>query len=74
MSVQEELPFGDEGAGPEEPEAVINDPINQEAAAAIRASTLEPADSPGPAPDLVDPEPEPPEAEPLPDPSPPVEE
>lgn len=53
--------FGDEGAGPEEPPEVIEDPENQAAAEAIRESTLEPADTPGPAPELVEPE-APPEA------------
>jgi hypothetical protein len=33
--------FGDEGAGPEEPPEVINDPENQAAAEAIRDSTLD---------------------------------
>jgi hypothetical protein len=41
----EELPdaesLGDEGAGPEEPPEVINDPENQAAAEAIRDSTIE---------------------------------
>ena len=32
--------FGDEGAGPGEPDEVINDPENQAAADAIRESTL----------------------------------
>lgn len=47
--------FGDEGAGPEEPEEVVNDPANQEAARAIRESTLDPSDDPGEAPELVEP-------------------
>ena len=32
--------FPDEGAGPEEPDEVLNDPENQAAAEAIRESTL----------------------------------
>ena len=32
--------FGDEGAGPEEAEQVINDPENQEVARLIRESTF----------------------------------
>jgi hypothetical protein len=32
--------YGDEGAGPEEPDDVIDDPENQAAATAIRDSTL----------------------------------
>ena len=49
---EHEQTFGDEGAGPEEPPEVIEDPDNQAAATAIRESTLEPADTPGPGPDL----------------------
>lgn len=58
--------FGDEGAGPEEPPEVISDPENEEAARAIRESTIEPADDPGPAPEVAEPTeeeaPTPPEA------------
>ena len=36
--------FGDEGAGPEEPDEILNDPENQAAADAIRDSTLDDGD------------------------------
>lgn len=39
--------FGDEGAGPEEPPEVIEDPENQAAAKAIRDSTLDDEEGPG---------------------------
>lgn len=47
--------FGDEGAGPEESDEVVNDPENQAAAKEIRDSTIEPADEPGQAPELAEP-------------------
>jgi hypothetical protein len=55
--------FGDEGAGPEEPDEVINQPENQAAATAIRESTLEAANTFG---DLAEGDPPEPANPPLP--------
>jgi len=37
--------FGDEGAGPDEPESVLDDPTNQAAAQQIRDSTIDGSES-----------------------------